>query len=54
MAKTQGKKGKVAPTRTQRAKLTAEESLKRMQDFAKRKEQFVDVVRKGKGRSLTA
>jgi hypothetical protein len=30
-----------------RAKLTAEESLKRVQEFAKRKEQFVATVRIG-------
>lgn len=37
-----------------RAKLTAEESLKRMQEFAKRKEQFVASVRKGKDRGVSA
>jgi hypothetical protein len=34
--------------------LTAEESLKRVQEFAKRKEQFVATVRKGKDRSVSA
>lgn len=51
MAKTKSKTRKVARTRAQ---LTAEESLKRVQDFAKRKEQFVAAVRKGKNRSLSA
>ena len=40
--------------RAERAKLTAEESLKRLQDFAKRKEQFVAAVRKGKDRGVSA
>ena len=40
--------------RTGRAKLTAEESLRRMQGFVKRKEQFVATVRKGKDRGLSA
>ncbi len=34
--------------RPPRAKLSAKESLKRTQDFDKRKEQFVATVRKGK------
>jgi hypothetical protein len=37
-----------------RAKLTAEVSLKRMQEFAKRKEHFVATVRKGKDRGVSA
>jgi hypothetical protein len=37
-----------------RAKLTAEESLKRMQEFARRKESFVAAVRMGKGRGVAA
>jgi hypothetical protein len=37
-----------------RAKLTAEESLKRLQEFAKRKEQFIASVRKGKDRGVSA
>lgn len=32
--------------RTKRAKLTAEESLNRLDEFAKRKEKFVAAVRK--------
>lgn len=35
--------------RPPRVKLSAEESLKRTQDFEKRKEKFVAAVRKGKG-----
>jgi len=43
------KQGKKLPTeRAGRVKLTAEESLKRMQEFAKRKESFVAAVRKGR------
>ena len=38
--------------RPKRAKLTAEESLKRMEAFPERKEQIVAAVRKSKGRSL--
>jgi len=35
--------------RPPRIKLSAEESLKRTQEFAKRKEKFIAAVRKGKG-----
>ncbi|MEK6300613.1 MAG: hypothetical protein AABO41_07825 [Acidobacteriota bacterium] len=35
--------------RPPRAKLTPEESLKRTQDFDKRKEKFIASIRKGKG-----
>ena len=35
--------------RPPRVKLSAKESLKRTQEFDKRKEQFVAAVRKGKG-----
>jgi hypothetical protein len=37
-----------------RAKLTAEDSLKRMQEFAERKENFIATVRQGKNRSVSA
>jgi hypothetical protein len=48
------KRGKRLPTgRAGRVKLTAEESLKRMQEFAKRKESFIASVRKGKDRGVT-
>jgi hypothetical protein len=49
------KRGKGLPIEpTGRAKLTAEESLKRLQEFSKRKEHFVAAVRKGKDRGLSA
>jgi hypothetical protein len=35
--------------RPKRAKLSAEESLKRTQDFDKRKDKFIASIRKGKG-----
>lgn len=35
--------------RPPRAKLSAEESFKRMQEFDKRKEKFIASIRKGKG-----
>jgi hypothetical protein len=43
------------PTRpAKRAKLSAAESLKRMEEFPERKEDFVAAVRKGKNRSVPA
>ena len=36
------------PGRASRLKLTAKESLKRMEEFPLRKEQFIAAVRKGK------
>ena len=49
------KRVKVLPTeRADRTKLTAEESLKRLQEFTKRKEHFVAAVRKGKDRGVSA
>jgi hypothetical protein len=39
---------------TGRAKLTSEESLKRLKEFAKRKEHFVAAVRKGNDRGISA
>ena len=38
--------------RPERAQLSAEESLKRMQEFAERKGRFVAAVRKGKNRGV--
>jgi hypothetical protein len=38
--------------RPERAKLTPEESLKRMQEFSKRKEAFVAAIRKSKDRGI--
>lgn len=35
--------------RPERAKLSAEESLKRMKEFDKRKEKFIASIRKSKG-----
>jgi hypothetical protein len=40
--------------RPKRAKLTAEESLKRMESFPERKEQIVAAVRKSKNRGLSS
>ena len=40
--------------RPKRLKLSPEESLKRMQAFAKRKESFIAAIRKGKDRGLSA
>jgi hypothetical protein len=40
--------------RPKRVKLSADESLKRMQEFSKRKEKFIAAVRKGKNRSVSA
>ena len=49
------KRSKGLPTeRPDRVKLTPEESLKRLQEFTKRKETFVAVVRKGKDRDVSA
>jgi hypothetical protein len=38
----------------ERVKLSPKETLKRMQEFPKRKERFVAAVRKGKNRSVSA
>lgn len=40
--------------RPERAKLSPQEALKRMQNFPQRKEHFVAVIRKGKNRSVPA
>ncbi len=53
MAK-QKKQGEQLPAeRPKRAKLTPVESLKRMQEFPKRKEGVVAAVRKGKDRGVS-
>ena len=39
-------------TRPARAKVSAKDALKKMKEFAKRKEQFVATVRKGPNRGL--
>src|SRR5262245_1076288 len=51
-AMAKGKKqGRGRPTeRERRAKLTARESLKRLQEFAERRDHFVAAVRNGKNR----
>jgi len=51
-----GKKRGKAPAgaRPDRVGLTAAESLKRMQAFAARKEQFIAAIRKGKNRGVSA
>ena len=54
MAKAKNTAKSAAGKRPERVKLTAEESLKRMQAFDKRKEAFVAAVRKGKNRSVPA
>ena len=53
MAKSKKRNTRLAPERAGRATLTAEESLKRLQEFASRKESIVAAVRKGKDRSLS-
>ena len=42
------------PQRSKRMKLSAAESLRRMEDFPKREEAFIAAVRKGKNRGLSA
>ena len=54
MAKGTKRGKRLSTERAERAKLTAEESLTRLQEFAKRKEQFVAAVRKGKDRGVSA
>ena len=54
MAKGKKQAKSLPSQRTERARLTAEESLKRLQEFAKRKEHFVAAVRKGKDRGVSA
>jgi hypothetical protein len=39
---------------SQRVKLSAKESLKRVREFAQRKEGFIAAVRKGKNRGVSA
>jgi hypothetical protein len=54
MAKGKKRVNGLPTERAERAKLTAEQSLKRLEEFAKRKEHFVAAVRKGKGRGVSA
>jgi hypothetical protein len=46
--------GSIPTGSAKRAKLSAEESLKRMEEFPERKERFIAAVRKGKNRSVSA
>jgi hypothetical protein len=54
MAKSKKNLNVVSSLRARRVELTAQESLKRVREFSKRKEQFVGAVRKSKDRSLSA
>jgi hypothetical protein len=54
MAKGKKRNRRLPAERAERVKLTAEESLKRLREFARRKESFVAAVRKGKDRDLSA
>jgi hypothetical protein len=54
MAKKRGKIEDVKTLRPERAKLSREESLKRMREFPKRKEKFIAAIRKGKDRGVSA
>jgi hypothetical protein len=52
MAKIRRVKTSLNGKRPERMKLTAEESRKRMEDFEKRKEDFVAFIRKGTRRGI--
>lgn len=54
MAKKQQKIVELKIERPERVKLSSAESLKRMQNFAQRKERFIAAIRKGKNRSVSA
>jgi hypothetical protein len=54
MAKRKKVPGSPPTGQAKRTKLSAEESLKRMEEFPERKEQIVAAVRKGKNRSVPA
>jgi len=54
MAKKPKQAKPVASGRSERVKLSAEESLKRMKAFDARKEAFIAAIRKGKNRSVSA
>jgi hypothetical protein len=45
---------KVWQSNDRRARISAKESLERLQEFAKQKEEFVAAIRTGKGRGLSA
>jgi hypothetical protein len=52
VARKQKKIDEIQIRRLERAKLSAEESLKRMEEFPKRREKFIASIRKGKRSSL--
>jgi hypothetical protein len=54
MPKAKKRDRSVSAARASRAKLTALESLKRLEEFPERKEHFVAAVRKGKDRIISA
>ena len=54
MAKRKKRANDLSVKRAEPIKVAPEESLKRLQEFAKRKEQFVAAVRKGKDRGVSA
>jgi hypothetical protein len=54
MAKKQKQSKTLKIERPEHAKLSAKESLKRLEEFSKRKEQFVAAARKGKGQGVSA
>jgi hypothetical protein len=54
MAKKRAKNQELKIVRPERAKLSAEESLKRMEEFDSRKEKIIAAVRKGKDRGVSA
>jgi hypothetical protein len=54
MAKRREKIEEVKVIRPERITLTREESLKRMQEFSKRKGKFIAAIRKGKNRGVSA
>ena len=54
MAKRAQKVSELEIERSRQAKLAPAESLKRMEAFNRRKEQFVATVRKGKDRTVSA
>jgi hypothetical protein len=53
MAKKSTRRQTTTTGRSQRVKLSAEESLKRVREFAQRKEAFIAAVRKGKNRGVS-
>jgi hypothetical protein len=54
MAKGRKRVRRLPAGRAERTKLAPAESLKRMQEFGKRKERLVAAVRKGKDRGVSA